>query len=542
MGNRRGQSVVLAYLAVVIFSVLGSSLLNHSLSTQRQSEIQRLHTEATYYAEGGLEDAISQFAQDIANFVIDPNIPTYPADGTMTTTFSSGAAASSLITQAELVPRAVVDPDGTTVFVKNYHVTTTATHHSNSTVQVRLHQIVERRMVYTFQHAVFYDNDLEWIPGPNMTLSGRVHSNNDIYLAAESTLTVDSEYLQSAGAIYNKRKDSSAMPPGNVSIKKLGLAQYANMAGLDSSSPTWPTDSQTRWLGTVKSDVHGVTKRAVPVVGSTAPGGFYDTNATVKIVNGTITDKNGNPLTVPAGTVTTSTTFYNNREGKYVKMTDIDLKKLAGYAAGDPPGSPSFPNHLPSNGLIYATRTDASGSQEPGIRLRNAAEIYRSGGLTVVSNTPMYVQGNYNTVNKKPVAVIADALNLLSNAWNDANSTVNNVNSGSPRTASSTTYNAAFIAGVDTTTPGKYNGGLENYPRLHERWTNQTLSIMGSFVSLWTPQVANGQWKYGQQGSNSQYTAPVRSWNYDTSFSTGVNMPPFTPYAVEMQKGAWWKE
>jgi hypothetical protein len=303
----------------------------------------------------------------------------------------------------------------------------------------------------------------------------------------------------------------------------------------------------------VKSVVHGVGKRAVPVVGSTAPGGFYDTNANVRIVNGTIT-RGGVALAqgtdIPPGTITTTTTLFNNREGRFVKSTDIDLRRLAGYfdANGDgvldPPGFPGNPytNKLPANGLIFATRNDASATQQNGVRLVNGTLIDRAAGLTVVSNVPVYVQGSYNTSSKKPAAIIADALNLLSNSWQDANSTVNNVNAGTPRTATSTTYNAAFIAGVDVTNGSHYNGGLENYPRLHERWTGQQLSITGSFVSLWTPQVASGDWRYGQLGSHSQYTAPTRLWNYDTSFSSGTSMPPFTPWAVEIVRGAWWSE
>jgi hypothetical protein len=66
--------------------------------------------------------------------------------------------------------------------------------------------------------------------------------------------------------------------------------------------------------------------------------------------------------------------------------------------------------------------------------------------------------------------------------------------------------------------------------------------MTGSFVSLWASQIATGDWKYGQQGSNSQYTAPVRNFAYETSFSSGTSLPPFTPWAVEITRGAWWEE
>ncbi len=158
----------------------------------------------------------------------------------------------------------------------------------------------------------------------------------------------------------------------------------------------------------------------------------------------------------------------------------------------------------------------------------------RSGGLTVVSNDPVYIQGSYNTVSRKPSAVFGDALNLLSNSWNDANST----NSLSSRVASDTTVNAAFIVGINETVGTQYNGGLENYPRLHEKWTGKTLQVTGSFVSLWNSQIATGNWVYG----GVQYTAPNRIWNYDASFTSGTNLPPFTPWAVEITTGAWWAD
>jgi hypothetical protein len=250
-------------------------------------------------------------------------------------------------------------------------------------------------------------------------------------------------------------------------------------------------------------------------------------------------------VNIPLGTVTTSTTLYNNREGKYVKMTNINLRRLAGYYDCNDDGieEQCFQNNLPVNGLIYATRTDAPANQQPGIRLLRGSKIERFAGLTVVSNDPLYIQGDYNTVDKRAAAVIADAINLLSSNWNDANSTSglsSRVASdpAHPESPTALTVNTAFISGINTTTWGDYNGGLENYPRLHEKWDGKTLAITGSFVSLWNSQIGTGDWVYG----SPQYTAPIRTWNYDTTFSDGSNLPPFTPWAVEIVKGAWWKD
>ena len=541
--TERGQTAALAFMAIAVMTVLGGSLLRHSLSASNDSRLQQIDADMLYAGEGAIESAIGQFATAIANFTVDANTARYPvADGTfLNTAFASGAAATAWIDQAEAVPRTVADPDGISLFVKNYHITVDVTDPSSNRT-MRLHQIIARRIIYTFQHAVFYDDDLEWHPGADMTLTGRVHSNKDIYLSAYTgkILTVDSEYLRSAGSLYHKRKDDGTTPSGTVQVKKAGSSPVVYpVLNFDSTSASWLANAISTWNGTVQTAVHGVAKRSAPVVGSIAPGGYYDTNADVKIVNGTVTQGGATLVpgtNIPPGTVATVTTFYNQRESKTIRMTNVDLRKLAGWydCNGDSVEEQCYPNHLPANGLLYATRNDALSAEEPGVRLLRGSEIYRAGGLTVVSNDPMYIQGSYNTVSKKPTAVIGDAVHVLSNNWNDANSQAV-LNS---RVATATTVNTAFIAGIKPTAGSQYSGGLENYPRLQEKWGGITLSITGSFVALWNSQIATGNWP----GTGSVYSAPIRTWNYDNSFSSGANMPPFTPWAVEIDKGAWWKE
>jgi hypothetical protein len=149
-------------------------------------------------------------------------------------------------------------------------------------------------------------------------------------------------------------------------------------------------------------------------------------------------------------------------------------------------------------------------------------------GLTVVSPAPVYVHGNYNTVGKKPAAVITDTINLLSSAWNFTKAP------GQVKTAANTTYNFAMITGNNNTTPGHYNGGFENLPRFHEDWSGKTCAITGSFVNLWFSQVATGPWVYG----GAWYSAPNRVWNYETMFDQG-KLPPFTPMVITTRTVAW---
>ncbi len=540
--NRRGQSLLMAYVAVAALTVLGGALLNSGYNTYRQSRIDQLQSDAFYLAEGGMEDGIRQLLQGVANFQISPTASSWGPSVTTfaaSTDFPGGATASTTVTEISPGQTTVTQPDGTVVFTKMYRITTTAQHPLNPTTTITLNQMINRRIIYTFQHAIFYTGDLEWLPGPNMTLSGNVHSNTDMYLGANTSLTVDTISLHAAGKIYNKRKDDGTIPPGVVQIKNALTGNFVAMNGYDSTAADWTTGAITKWGGTVESDVHGITQLAVPTVGSTQPGGFYDTNAGLKVNsdgNAITITKNGVVLNqgtdLPNNTVTVANTLYNFREAKWIQTLSIDMKKLAGYNNPADP-SPTFPNQLPANGLLYTSATN-TGTSEPAVRLKSGLQIYRTGGLTVVTNDPVYVQGDYNTVSKQPCAVIGDAANLLSNNWNDANSSNSNLNA---RTATNTTVDLAFIAGIKPTAGSQYSGGLENYPRLLENWSSKTLTISGSFVSLWNSAIATGNWVYG----SPYYTAPTRSWSYDSSFSSG-NLPPFTPMAVDMTTGAWWKQ
>ncbi len=161
-------------------------------------------------------------------------------------------------------------------------------------------------------------------------------------------------------------------------------------------------------------------------------------------------------------------------------------------------------------------------------------------GLTFASDQAVYVQGDYNSVNKQPAGILADSLNVLSNACLDlSNGTtlrdevVNkerrkncNIN-GSKVNATSTTINTAFLAGTDITNDSDgYNGGLENYPRFSERWSGQTLIYRGSFVSLGIPNHVSGLW------GDQDYNPPGRNWDYDLDFNSVENLPPLTPRFV----------
>jgi hypothetical protein len=215
-----------------------------------------------------------------------------------------------------------------------------------------------------------------------------------------------------------------------------------------------------------------------------------------------------------------------------VKVIDIDISKLNNARRIDT-NELVFPTGTTAGTLIYAYRTDTTAKDPRGVRLTNGTELNNK--MTVVSEAPIYIKGNFNTVNKKGSAIMSDATSLLGNEWSDTKSSTSSL----PVPATDLIVNAAIITGAYETLPGKYNGGFENFPRFHEDWSasGRTVKIRGSFVSLYESTFAKGTWVYG----GNYYTAPKRDWDFDTDLLKKEFLPPGFPVSVSARRTVWWK-
>lgn len=219
-----------------------------------------------------------------------------------------------------------------------------------------------------------------------------------------------------------------------------------------------------------------------------------------------------------------------------------------GYAAADRTdgGLVIHASVDPSVANAYTTQSDygfavTNGKELPG--LSTTANISDPTGVTIASDQAIYLQGDYNTVNKQPASILSDSFNILSKSClnaatnlltcGNAPSVAGDRTTRSAPTASTTTINAAFLAGTDVSQPGVPNGGLHNYPRLHENWTGATLTYWGSMVSLGIPLHVNGVWT---DAKNWAYIQPLRDFNYDPYFNSYENLPPMTPNLVYLRQ------
>jgi hypothetical protein len=209
-----------------------------------------------------------------------------------------------------------------------------------------------------------------------------------------------------------------------------------------------------------------------------------------------------------------------------------------------------------------------------------AANPTGCGGFTVGSENPVYIQGNYNSncptaggadctpgnanydttwsAGAEPIhaaaAVIADAVTVLSNNWEDAGVTgalysgslVNPINPGGQsvpaiphnRIAVTTYYRVAVAGGkniafLNTTQNPEFafgmDGGIHNFLRFLEDWggqaSQQSLNYKGSLVSLYYATYATGTFKC----CNLVYNPPNRNYVFDPLFAQPQNLPPGTP-------------
>lgn len=99
------------------------------------------------------------------------------------------------ITQTEATKQVVMtgtEFQGLTASRDEWQVNTTATDKTNG-VQVALRRKFYNNRIPIFQFGIFYDDDLEFHPGPRFDFGGRVHSNGNLFLMASTGLYFSSK-------------------------------------------------------------------------------------------------------------------------------------------------------------------------------------------------------------------------------------------------------------------------------------------------------------------------------------------------------------
>jgi len=464
------------------------------------------------------------------------------------------------------------------------------------------------------QYFVFYGQegnsaDMELFPGPDMNSWGRIHSNGDIYIGSSSWNQISlrnydndgnmsPHSMTATGNIYTYEKHDNDNYANTVVVKTNGLgttfassetetvtgtinssnetseeSRFENYVMVNEKPFTTPSKDLFKRFGFYEQRAQNPGRPTIDgmtIIGTGALGAggiqvFVSrpsyTEVTDLVLNGE--SSAGNPvLNLPMPMVRETTEgFQDCREGdRDVDTTDIDLYALGLW----------YQAYLADNGLqlagdgmlIYTSRSpDASftnnGSDLQAIRLitidpTSSPQLVDE--TTLATDNPIYIHGDFNTINTRGVALIGDAMNILSNAISKTVKPAKPcgipfyAGSSTPNLlrhyqAATTTINAALFAGhVPTSSDGTvYSGGLHTYPRLHEDWTQRsyswsnstrTLNINGAFINLWDSEQADGVWCIG----GDCYSGPVRNWGWDVRFQDPDFWPPFIPSIFSVER------
>lgn len=431
-------------------------------------------------------------------------------------------------------------------------------------ISIKMRRVFTKSQMSPWNYAIFYVDDLEHHPGPASVVTGWVHSNAKLY-TAHNSLTYESKV--SYGDDWEKnfkpgdsRRTTTAQPgPHWEQTLPPFRDQGQQPFGLDSSrivaGGTSTNDDSYRELierpasgADPIADARYFNQADVKVIVNSA-GTMTIQRLDNTVVTSTSTGDNKKVFDAVKAAVTVGTTITDKRESASVRLIDVDVQKLVDGLIAT--GMPAF------NGVVYVSDTSGTSSVRRAVRLKNGAVINRTAGVTFATDNGLYVQGDYNTgrtgsssppsnsgnpaqptvsgYTRKPAAVVADAVMVLSNNWNDANSS----SSLGSRVASATTVNTAIVSGIVATSSGNYSGGAENFPRFLETWANKDFTYYGSMVQLYASQQFKTPWKNTGSGPNV-YDAPVRKWFFDNNFYT--TPPPGTLKLVSYNKGRWFRE
>lgn len=425
-------------------------------------------------------------------------------------------------------------------------------------VTARVRRVFEKRLESPWKYAIAYlgaDRPaLEIHPSPVFTVDGWVTTNGALYVAPDGgnplnfldrVTSVDSYFQGYMAGDWQWRGRSGPAGAAPTFAPGVPPAQDARKDPFGLTPSQFNPNDTNQNNDSYRELIERPAPGADPLTDSNGNNPrFYNTAGVRVLVDGsnnvTILNTAGVAVTASSQSsadralynavrpaITTGQTIQDGREAATVRLATLDVSKLN---ATQVPGW---------NGVVYVSDTSAGqsgGTPKRGVRIKNGTTL-PNGGLTVVSDNPVYIQGDYNTSStRQPAAVLGDAIMILSNSWTDSNSSATLTS----RKASNTTINAAILSGIvptDPSFPGKlaYSGGVENFPRFLEDWSGRTFTYTGSMVQLFYSKQAVGRW-----GKDNVYNPPNRAWAFDTNFRK--NPPPGTLFTTSYVKQRWYLE
>lgn len=555
--SRAGMALLLVIVVTsLILAGLGVALLR-STQTVTLNERHNQYTRSVAAAEAATEKVLSQLSKDYLNrgdSAVVRNLQAYrmalPQEKEM------GWWSDWEFSDAQgQVNQASVETGKASSFVRLNSIyrglnaysipiaVTVEARQKNSSLYVvgAVRQEVELTRIPIFQFAMYSSLDMEISCGQPFTVTGRVHSNKNLYVEPDNVLTFLMDVTSAGDIVFGRHPlDGRGAPKGSVTYK---AQKDAKVAALTLPIGTDNTPEAVREI------IH------LPPAGEDPESAmgrqrYFNQSELIVVVSNDLVQvttgrENGFAVIVPtnqaAQFVTVSRSFWDQREEKTVRPVDLDVNALRLWSATNSNVRPALGFHDVSSVYVVDLRS-LPASDLAAVRVSNGQTL-PPGGLTVATGRPLYVLGHYNQPNPaalasgdtrdtSPASLVDDAVTILSPNWSDANST----SPVSARKALPTTLNAAILGGqVTTAGTGSYSGGMENFPRFLEVWgLDNPLTYNGSMVLMFPSLFATNRW-----GKAEVYSPPKRDWAFDNNFTNALLLPPLTPGLTTVMRTKW---
>ena len=204
--NERGSAIVISLFILALITVFVALALSRSSSEAFAVGNETGESRTFYAAQGSLETMTRNFNKkfevNLKPTSVDFNdVRTSAVPGLSTSVGGLFTFDQEVLQTSNNAPVVLTDKAFSGLYAKrdNWRLRTTAT--DNVGIQVQLTRNVLNNLVPIFQFGIFYDDDLEFHPGPRFDFGGRVHSNGSLFMQANTGVYFSSK-VTTANFIY----------------------------------------------------------------------------------------------------------------------------------------------------------------------------------------------------------------------------------------------------------------------------------------------------------------------------------------------------
>ncbi len=285
---KRGSTLITTILLVGALSVVLAAILRSSIGERKINHRHMLRTQADNTAEAVVEYGFAQLSHTFDNAtVVASNTFASSGAGALSkppvgrlrsnikysdvALFASAVPSSSLVYIDPAEPDNLFDPlKGKYVraFEVNLYGKATVTDpNGGPDITSYIGQRFQVRDSPLFSHAIFYNLDLDIHPGPDMDISGPVHSNEDIRLAPYNYLKFH-DTVSTAGHVLHQYEHKSTSRTGHVYIPDdtdtlqtmyVDSVWKDSKMGTGSISDDFRSYASNRWKGNLQTEAHGIS-------------------------------------------------------------------------------------------------------------------------------------------------------------------------------------------------------------------------------------------------------------------------------------------